>query len=158
MSDQHARGGGQAPQGLAALEELKLLWSRYGADPEMAKALKEALADGVVTQEELLALRARAKRGPKPEPRASEPEEIQAIKLAFGAGSAEALAADEALKDGVVTPDELASLRSMLARREGPEPKAKPKADPRAIPFPTLAIKTPWRKREGEDGDSGWGS
>lgn len=156
----------QEPQGLAALAELKLMWERYGADPEIARELRAALADGVVTQAELLSLRARVPGARPPKPRLGSEAgvaEVEAIKLKFGSDSDQAEQAQETLKDGVVTPEELASLRLMLARSRAPEepaPEPKAKPDPRAIPFPTLEMKTPWRKSsDGDDnGDSGWGS
>lgn len=145
--------------GLEALKEIKGLWARYGADPQMAQELRRALSDGVVTESELAGLRARARKmsGPKPRPGAAEAE-AQTIKAEFAPGSPEALACDEALKDGVATPAELRELRALLDRSKGQEPAPEPRAkDPRAIPFPTLTMKTPWRKREGENEDSGWG-
>jgi hypothetical protein len=163
MSDHHPHSQeedkGQQPQGLAALAELQLIWQRYGADPQMAARLREALADGVVTQAELLSLRARAARAANPGLDSNVGlAEIEAIKLKFGADSDQAREAQEALKDGVVSAEELASLKLMLARglvREESSPEPKP--DPRAIPFPTLEMKTPWRKREDGGSDSGWG-
>lgn len=159
----------KAPADLQIIAELKDIWSRYSAYPQVRSSLKQALADGQVTERELLdvrasidlalALEAARQEGGTSGLTAEDKAQIEQIREEFSAGSEPALALNDALKDGQISPEERLRLRSIVRQAKDAERARalESKAAPRALAFPTLIPKAPWRAGSKDDSDSGWG-